>query len=123
MDAVMAEPRSIDIARDFSRTPGGRYRREGRFSGEEFREDVLEPAVRRLEKGETLEVNLDSPRGLSSSFLDEAFGGLVEKFSLAFVDERIRLVAATRPLRLERARYHMNRAENRRVSDKKSGRS
>jgi hypothetical protein len=64
----------INIALDFSKFPGGRYRRLGKFSGEEFREDRLLPALR---AGEKVEVVLDGTAGYGSSFLEEAFGGLV----------------------------------------------
>ncbi len=37
------ETRVVDVAKDFSRTPGPRYRADGPFSGEEFREDFLLP--------------------------------------------------------------------------------
>ena len=63
----------INVASDFTRYPAGRYRDDGRFSGERFREDFLIPA---LLKGEGLRVILDGTMGFGSSFLEEAFGGL-----------------------------------------------
>lgn len=65
---------SILYVKDFSITPGARYRRLGKASGEEFRDDVLVPA---LQKEPNLIVNLDGVRGYGSSFLDEAFAGLI----------------------------------------------
>lgn len=62
----------INIARDFTDKPIGRYRTDGPYSGEVFREDVLMPS---LEKDEVIVV-LDGTRGYPSSFLEEAFGGL-----------------------------------------------
>ena len=70
----------IRVAEDFSRTPAGRYRTDGRWSGEAFREDHLGPA---LEGGtQRLVVHLDGVEGYGSSFLEEAFGGLVRKANL-----------------------------------------
>lgn len=66
----------IDMARDFTAFPMGRYRSHGPYSGERFREEFLWPP---LSRGEPVEVNLDSARGLSSSFLEEAFGGLIRR--------------------------------------------
>lgn len=72
---------TLSIAKDFSPTPGGRFRRHGRFSGEEFREDFLLPAVANAQqRGEVLSVSFDNVAGLPSSFLEEAFGGLVRRF-------------------------------------------
>lgn len=68
----------IDIARDFSRFPGGRYARHGKYSGEEFRNRKLAPALREaIERATRLVVRIDGVRGYGSSFLEEAFGGLV----------------------------------------------
>lgn len=68
----------LSVARDFSRTPGSRLRVEGPFSGEAFREEKLAPAVRRaIEANSNLVVDLDGTAGYASSFLEEAFGGLV----------------------------------------------
>jgi len=66
----------VRIARDFSKFPGGRYRKTGDFSGQEFREDVLH---KHLRKGDTLKVILDGVDGYPPSFLEEAFGGLVRE--------------------------------------------
>ena len=71
----------ISIANDFSPFPGGRYPEDGPKSGEEFRNKVLLPALKRAEqKGECVTVSLDNlATGLSPSFLYEAFAGLVRK--------------------------------------------
>lgn len=65
---------TLAIARDFSEYPAGRYRVDGAFSGEVFRDDLLEPTLREYD---VVEVNLDGSMGYGSSFLEEAFGGLV----------------------------------------------
>jgi hypothetical protein len=66
----------ISIVKHFSENPGGRYRTDGPNSGERFRDEVLVPALR---LGEKIEVDLDGALGFGSSFLEEAFGGLVRE--------------------------------------------
>ncbi|CBJ37918.1 conserved protein of unknown function [Ralstonia solanacearum CMR15] len=63
----------ISIARDYTDTPAGRNRTDGPFSGERFRDEILAPALRHGE----VEVDLDGVLGFGSSFLEEAFGGLI----------------------------------------------
>ncbi len=71
-------PRTIYVAKEFSRTPGSRYITEGQFSGEEFRVRLLTPAVREAVSARTpLHIVLDGTAGFGTSFLEEAFGGLV----------------------------------------------
>lgn len=68
----------INIAEEFSVSTGGRYIEESDYSGELFRENMLEPRYQAaLEKGEKLEIDFDNLYGYSPSFLEEAFGGLV----------------------------------------------
>lgn len=68
----------ISIKEDFSSTPGGRFIKEGSFSGEQFREELLLPQYERAEKNnENLRINFDGCFGFATSFLEEAFGGLV----------------------------------------------
>ena len=74
MLAIMTK--TIRLATDFNPFPFGRYPSHGEWNGQRFREDWLVPA---LKDGEPLEVDLDGARGLSPSFLEEAFGGLVRK--------------------------------------------
>ena len=70
----MNTERTIAIASEFSRFPGGRYRADGEHSGEAFRDDLLIPALR---SNQTVTVILDGAAGYPSSFLEEAFGGMV----------------------------------------------
>jgi len=62
---------------DFSEFPGARYDSLGPNSGEKFRKTVLIPAIKANENKETITVVLDGAFGYGSSFLDEAFGGLI----------------------------------------------
>lgn len=79
---------SLSIAKDFSRSPAGRYRTDGPFSGEEFRESILQPAIR---KHDEVEVDLRGALGYGSSFLEEAFGGLVRKCGIPASELRKKL--------------------------------
>ncbi|MDO9624062.1 MAG: STAS-like domain-containing protein [Pseudomonas sp.] len=67
---------TIYVAKDFSKMPCVRSRDDGKKSGEEFRDDVLLPALRTHDK---VTVDLNGVLSLGSSFLEEAFGGLVRK--------------------------------------------
>ena len=65
---------SIDIAKDFSRFPAGRYQGDGPYPGEVLRQGHLVPALRQYD---TVTLRIDGVKGYGSSFLEEAFGGLV----------------------------------------------
>lgn len=70
--------RMISISRDFSPSPAGRYKSDGPFNGERFRQEILIPAIRgAVESREELTVDFSGADSYSSSFLEEAFGGLV----------------------------------------------
>ncbi|RTD94420.1 DUF4325 domain-containing protein [Variovorax atrisoli] len=70
---------TVSVAKDFTRYPAGRYKRNGETSGEAFRERFLEDPIR---KGETVLVDFDGTVGYGSSFLEEAFGGVVRTLRL-----------------------------------------
>lgn len=66
----------IKVSSRFSKMPCVRRRADGPKSGEEFREDVL---LKELREHDKVIVDLDGVLSLGSSFLDEAFGGLVRE--------------------------------------------
>jgi uncharacterized protein DUF4325 len=69
----------ISVAKDFTRFPAGRYKRNGDTSGESFRERFLEQPLR---NGAHVTVDFDGTVGYGSSFLEEAFGGLVRSLQM-----------------------------------------
>lgn len=89
-----------EIAKQFSRTVGGRKRANGTFSGEEFREDV---ARKLLELYHRVLFDLSGSAGYSSGFLDEAFGGLVKYYPLKELEARLELIADDDPGAVETA--------------------
>lgn len=81
---------TVKIAQDFTRFPSGRYKKSGSTSGEAFRERFLQPP---LQLGEKVTVDFDGTLGYGSSFLEEAFGGIVRALNLPseFVLEHLEL--------------------------------
>lgn len=69
---------TLSVKKDFSRTPGFRYKWQSpKTSGEEFRDNVLKPKyLQAVKDKDKLEVVLDGTDGYLTSFLEEAFGGL-----------------------------------------------
>ena len=86
--------KTIDVASEFSRYPDGRVDADGPFNGAAFRSKLLVPAIAAsLISREKVVVRFDGTRGVSSSFLDEAFGGLsrTEGFGSADLAELLQL--------------------------------
>jgi len=81
---------TINVAQEFTPFPAGRKRKEGKFSGEKFREEHL---VKALEHRGIVTVELDGAAGYGPSFLDEAFGGLVRnnKFKKKYLEEHLKI--------------------------------
>lgn len=85
----------ISIAKQFSPTPGGRYASDGPFPGEKFREELLLPELKKPDN--IVIVDLEGTAGFGSSFLEEAFGGLVRR-GLTVADLKSRLkIKSDRP--------------------------
>lgn len=67
----------ITISKDFSDSPGARYREDGENSGQAFLEDVLFPAFERsVTDNYKILVDLDGVWGYPSSFISGSFGKL-----------------------------------------------
>jgi hypothetical protein len=98
----------INLAKDFTQFPSGRFKKNGDASGEGFRERFLEPALR---DGQEITVELDGTIGYGSSFLEEAFGGLVRTLQVTpdFLDSNLHLTA-TDPALLEEVRGYISDA-------------
>lgn len=101
----------VNIANQFTRMPGGRYVRLGPFSGEAFRERYLTEPLR---QGKRVVVELDGVRGYGSSFLEEAFGGVVRKLHLDSKDAltRIEIVTSVKNWRDDVVDYIKNASLN-----------
>jgi hypothetical protein len=99
----------ISIAENFSRYPGPRYRQDGPNSGQQFREEILIPALQDARNsGGVVSVGLDGVAGYGSSFLEEVFGGLLRSgFSKEDIDRHLRIVAKT-----NRFQHHKVRAQS-----------
>lgn len=101
----------INIAKDFSETPGPRYQKDGEFSGEAFRENVLIPRYKEaVEQKVKLEINLDGGYGYPPSFLEEAFGGLVRQFGKEQVVKTLEFVSLEEPYLVETIQKYMEKA-------------
>lgn len=108
----------IDIGTEFASALGPRLRSAGPFSGEEFRDTVLEPAVH---SSDIVVIHLDSIKAFSISFFEEAFGGLVRKLGAAAVVPKIRFDADARAYLVPRIEAWMGEAEEERASAAKRG--
>lgn len=77
---------TINIARDFSKFPGGRYESDGPFSACLLRKNIIQF----FEKRNGVILELDGVLGYASSFLEEVFGGLVrQNYTQIFLDQNL----------------------------------
>jgi hypothetical protein len=88
---------SINVAKDFSETPGGRYKTDGPFSGEAFKE-ILKPKLEEaISKNVPLEIDLDGGFGYTHCFLDEAFGWIGNEYQDKPLINSIRIKSEDEP--------------------------
>lgn len=102
----------VSIANDFSRVPAGRYVTDGEMSGENFRKKILEPYL--AEGGEVV-IDLDATEGYGSSFLEEAFGGLVRAgHEAATLKRKLQFVSQEDPSLVDEILSYIDDAQRRR---------
>jgi hypothetical protein len=82
----------INIAKDFYPRPAGRYSADGEYTGQAFRENLLKPKLKAIQSStdaQHLIIDFSDVTMAGSSFLEEAFGGLVrhKDFSKEFLKE------------------------------------
>jgi hypothetical protein len=109
---MIAERVEINIAREFTDTPGPRKRSEGEHSGEEFLADFLRPRfVAARDAKAKLSVNLDGAIGYPTSFLEEAFGGLARAFGREAVEQTLEITCNDEPYLEEQIRKYIRAAD------------
>lgn len=85
----------IKISKDYSPTVKGRYHpQDGKFTGQRFREELLEPIFNKSDK---ITINLDDSYGYPSSFREEAFGGLARIFEPSDVLKKLEFICTDEP--------------------------
>lgn len=85
-----------DVGNRFHHRPIGRKLADGEFSGEVFREKVLLPFFKDIKargSNDILVLDFNNVSMAGSSFIEEAFGGLVRAgFSKSFIKEHLEIV-------------------------------
>ena len=102
---------TLNIAKDFSKNPGSRREWEGLHSGEKFRRDVLMPKFEdAISERKLLEIDLDGTAGYGTSFLEEAFGGLVRELGYDKVRASLTFVSKEEPYLVDDIRHYIEDA-------------
>lgn len=100
----------IDIAKEFSPVPLGRFPDDSPFNGTTFREQLLLPALKKLPQ---VQVVFDGAEGYGSSFLEEAFGGLIRNGGLREADllRQLELISIEDPTVVDEVLSYLHEAE------------
>lgn len=98
--------------RDFSRTPGTRHTAEGLFSGEDFRNKVMNAAFKEaLDKHVKLTIDLDNTIGYGTSWLEEVFGGLARSEGTQKVADTLVFISDEEPYLIDDIKSYIKDAE------------
>lgn len=85
-----------DVGNSFHHRPMGRKKADGEFSGEVFRETILLPFFKKVKESnsnEILVLDFNNVSMAGSSFIEEAFGGLVrDGFSKKFIKDHLEII-------------------------------
>lgn len=105
-----------ELAKEYTETPGGRKIKDGEYSGEDFRDNVLKCLVNQaIKSNKCLLIDLDGVYGYATSFLDEAFGILADIYKDKDLTKIIKFKSEERPALPEQIYSYMkeHRNENR----------
>lgn len=103
--------KTINIAKDFSITPGGRYKKDGPFSGEEFREKFLEPYFKEIKSNLKLKIILDGVEGFATAFLDGAFGELARHYGKKKCLKTLKFISEEDPSLIDEIIYYIENCD------------
>lgn len=81
----------IDILQEGMEAPFSILGRDGQWSGEWYRTNLIAPALEKLKPGETLEIDFTGLAGANVEAVDEMFGMLVEEYGYSekFLDDTL----------------------------------
>jgi hypothetical protein len=114
MENALKSDVRVSVAHDYSDRPGGRFEWEGKNSGERFREEVLVHRYRHARDHDVmLVVDLDGTSGYASSFLEEAFGGMIRKRYAEKSDllRRLTILSGAQPKWTQRVNRYISQAQ------------
>ena len=103
--------RRISIANEFSKEPLGRFPDDSDASGTAFRDLLLAPTLENFDG--IIEIDLDGTEGYGSSFLEEAFGGIIRNYNFRAdtLLDRIALISNEDPTLIEEITQYINDAD------------
>jgi hypothetical protein len=109
----MVRDYTLKISKDFTTFPGARYKNQGTFSGEEFRDDLLIPAFNKAKAaGQKLTIDLDGTAGYAAIFLEEVFGGMVRQLRVKKLFNQLNIISKNEPYLIDDIKNYMQNAEN-----------
>lgn len=104
---------NFKVATEFYKRPLGRYRTQGTYTGEAFREDHLVRLLKELKANDKLTLDFSGVTMNGSSFLEEAFGGLIRehKYSKEYLESVLELSFPRRPSLEQKVWQYISDAE------------
>lgn len=103
----------LNIATAYTPMPGPRFRIEGKFSGEDFRETVLRDKFEQaLRQSARLVIDLDGGYGYAPSFLEEAFGGLARELGAETVLQTLNFKSEEEPYLIQDIDSYIKKARS-----------
>ena len=106
----------IKISEVFTKTPGARFKTDGDFSGEEFRQSFLLPSFEQAEqRNEKLTIDLDDGYGYATSFLEESFGGLARIHGTEKVLKTLAFISQDEPSLIAQIEQYIQNSNNKKT--------
>lgn len=105
----------INIKNDYTRTPSARTEEEGDYSAVRFRKTILAPKIKEaIAKNCKIDIVLDGTAGFGTSFLEEAFGGLIREEGLSISEIRgvINIISIEEPYLIDDINSYLEDASN-----------
>ncbi len=104
---------TLQIASEYTDTPGARDRDDGDFSGQEFLDTILEQRfLKAKDEGYILLIDLDGLWGCPSSFISGSFGELSMKYGSSDVIRHLTFKSDKNISRIEKVKSEIENPTN-----------